>query len=94
MKSIKIDLSFGIKALDGEIIKDADVNKILANILAGGVSKDQAAMAMKLAMEMYKNPVMEVTIQEFRFIENALSEASITNLAKAQIEEYLKTVKL
>jgi hypothetical protein len=94
MKKVKLDLSFEILGLEGEVT-DHKPNKIVASVLGGSASetKQEAATAMKIALDMIKNPEVELLISEFRTVQKLVEKSGLINMIKNPIMDYFDSIK-
>ena len=98
MSKIKLNLNFYIKDLEDEDIETQKAHTIIGNTMAGsGLDPNKnydAGDALALAIDLVKNPEIEVTISQFRMIETMIKDSNLNILTRGRLENYLKTIKV
>lgn len=88
-----IDLGFKFKALDGKE-GDETAAKVLANQLCMKTNLLPPVKAYDIALKLFNNNSVELDMTDVELLNKEILEFGLTNLAKAQIINYIKTIML
>jgi hypothetical protein len=92
---VLIDLNKKLKGLDGKEIPAGDMNKIIANVLAGDAGMNGKALKYyDWAVKLYNGEKIDIDKTDYKnlisFVENS---QSLSSLAKAQILDAIEHVE-